>query len=346
MTTIADVAAKAGVGIGTVSRVLNKSPAVSDRTRERVLAVMEELDYRPSPLARGLPRGRLHTIGAIVPFFTSPSVVERVRGIVAGLAGSGYDLVLFDVETPAQRDDHLRSLMRRDRAAGLVVCSLPLTDLVVERCRAARLPVVLVDSRHPRLPSVVTDDVEGGRMAARHLLGLGHRRIAWVGDRPRSTDGFPSSAYRYEGFRDALLAADVRLPEHFVVEGDHDRATARQLATELLDQAEHQRPTAVFTASDTQALGVLEAAKDLGLQVPRDLSVLGFDDIEVAADVGLSTVRQPLLESGRRAAELVLAALSDGARPAGLIHRLPLELVARATTAPPPAVRAARKSTA
>src|SRR5687767_4089593 len=125
MPTINDVAAHAGVGAGTVSRVLNDSPKVSATTRARVLAAIEVLDYRPNPMAQGLSRGRCQTIGAIVPFFTHASAIERLRGVIAGLDGSRYDLVLFNVESPTHRDEHFASLRRRDRADGLLIVSLP-----------------------------------------------------------------------------------------------------------------------------------------------------------------------------------------------------------------------------
>src|SRR5690606_24483194 len=146
MVTIADVAARAGVAASTVSRVLNNSPRVSESTRARVLAAIEVLDYRPSPLARGLSRGRSQTLGVVVPFFTHASAVERLRGVAAALEGSHYDLVLFNVESPVQRDEHLAALSRRDRADGLLLMSLPPPDGSLERLTEAGVPVVLVDA--------------------------------------------------------------------------------------------------------------------------------------------------------------------------------------------------------
>src|SRR5918998_5883408 len=169
MVTISDVAAHAGVGAGTVSRVLNDSPRVSERTRARVLAAIELLDYRPNPLARGLSRGRCQTLGVVVPFFTHASAVERLRGVVDALDGSRYDVVLFNVESPVHRDEHFATLTRRDRADGLLVMSLPPPPESLERLSQAGVPVVLLDARGRGVPSVVTDDVEGGRMATRHL---------------------------------------------------------------------------------------------------------------------------------------------------------------------------------
>ncbi len=333
MVTIADVAAHAGVGAGTVSRVLNDSPRVSERTRARVLAAIEVLDYRPNPLAQGLSRGRCQTLGVVVPFFTHASAVERLRGVVAVLDGSRYDLVLFNVESPVHRDEHFATLTRRDRADGLLIMSLPPPARALARLTESRVPIVLLDSRGPGVPAVVTDDVEGGRLATRHLIGLGHRHVAFIGDEPDNPLGFTSSAAREQGFRETMAAAGLAVGPADVRHGPHVRPVARALAEHILAGAD--RPTAVFAASDTQALGVLEAARAAGLDVPGDLSVVGFDDIEVSSYAGLTTVRQPLFESGRLATELLLESLAAEDPLGGSEHRLDLELIVRQTTAPP-----------
>lgn len=334
MVTIADVAAHAGVGAGTVSRVLNESPRVSESTRARVRAAIADLDYRPNPLARGLSRGRCQTLGVVVPFFTHASAVERLRGVVAALDGSRYDLVLFNVESPVHRDEHFATLTRRDRADGLVIMSLPPPSTSLERLAAAGVPTVLLDTRGPGVPSVVTDDVEGGRLATLHLLELGHRRIGFLGDDPDNPLGFSSSTAREQGYREIMAEAGLPITAADVCHGPHVRTVARELADRLLSSPD--RPTAVFAASDTQALGVLEAARTAGLDVPADLSVVGFDDVEVSGYAGLTTVRQPLFESGRLAAELLLESLDAEAPLGESQHRLGLELVVRSTTAPPP----------
>jgi DNA-binding LacI/PurR family transcriptional regulator len=334
VVTIADVAARAGVGAGTVSRVLNDSPRVSAGTRARVLAAIEVLDYRPNPLARGLSRGRCQTLGVVVPFFTHASAVERLRGVVAALDDSRYDLVLFNVESTVHRDEHFATLTGRDRADGLLVMSLPPPAGSLARLAESRVPIVLVDSHGPGVPAVVTDDIEGGRLATRHLVELGHEHIAFIGDEPGNPLGFTSSAAREQGYRETMADAGLTVRPGDVRHGPHVRPVARDLAECLL--AGDDRPTAIFAASDTQALGVLEAARAGGLDVPADLSVVGFDDIEVSSYAGLTTVRQPLFESGRRATELLLESVA-AEEPIGESElRLDLELVVRATTGPPP----------
>jgi LacI family transcriptional regulator len=326
------VAARAGVGVATVSRVLNGRAHVSDATRERVLEAIRTLNYRPSSIARNLSLGRTLVIGVVVPFFTSPSAVERLRGIVSAFEGSPYDLALFDVESADRQRRAFDLLGRGDRADGLLVVSLVPPDEELARLQAARIPCVLVDAPHATLPSVLVDDVTGGALATRHLIELGHRRIAFIGDKPPDRFRFDSSRDRTDGYEGALARAGLERRPEYIREGTQSRHLARSIAEELLRLPEP--PTAIFAASDTQALGVLEAARGRGLRVPGDLSVVGFDDVEVASYVGLTTVRQPLAESGRRGAQLLLQALR-GEPLSARSETLPLDLIVRATTGPP-----------
>ncbi len=327
--TIFDVAREAGVGIATVSRVLNESPLVNVRTRARVEEAIQRLGYRPNAAARALSLGRSNAVGVVAPFFTTHSVLLRLRGIFDRLRARGYDLVLFDVETPEQRAEALCDRARLGRLAGLIVVSLPLEDEEVEVLRREELPVVLVDVGHPRLPHVLIDDVHGGELAGEHLLARGHRRIGFIGDRPANPFGFVSSERRRLGLHAALRRGDVEpAPEHERM-GRHGLDPARRLAEELLDGPDP--PTAVFAASDIQAIGVLQAASALGARVPEDVAVIGFDDIEMAAVMGLTTVHQPLQATGERGAELVLAAI-EGREPGTLAELAPLRVVERRTT--------------
>ena len=335
--TISDVAARAGVGVGTVSRVLNGRTNVRPLTRAKVLDAIEALKYRPSSLARNLSLRKTHVIGVVVPFFTSPSAVERVRGVASVLASSPYDLMLFDIESEDRREHAFRLFDRGDRSDGLLLVSLVPPEDEVERLHAARLPCVLVDAPHPAFPTVVIDDVRGGELATSHLIDLGHRRIAFMGDKPSDPFRFASSSDRTHGYERALEQAGIEVRPEYVRQGTQVDHLARSIAIDLLRLPE--RPTAIFAASDQQALGVLEAARILGIRVPEELSVVGFDDVEVAAYVGLTTVRQPLFESGRRGADLLLRLLTEGGEqpPAPQVEQLAVEVVVRSTTAVPAA---------
>jgi LacI family transcriptional regulator len=328
LTTIARVAALAGVGVGTVSRVLNDSGAVSPATRRRVQEAIDALDYEPSAAARALATGRTLAIGIVAPFATRPSVIERLRGAAQHISAAGYQLVLLDVDRPEHVAGAMRSVAVKGRFDGLLVISLPLGESAVSRVRSAGIPLVLIDRQESGLAGVHIDDKAGGRLAAEHLLGLGHVRIAFLGDDESNPYGFDSSARRRAGYEAALRDAGVEVRPELVVTGPHGRSVACTLAMQLL--ALPHPPTAIFAASDDQAVGVIDAANAVGVEVPGDLSVIGFDDIEIARYVGLTTVAQPLQASGRRAAELLLAQIEG--RPAAA-EELRCELVVRETTA-------------
>ena len=330
--TIRDVAQQAGVGLGTVSRVINGSQSVSEATRQRVLDVIKHLNYVPNPTARRLSLGRTLTIGVIVPFFTRPAEVERLRGIEHTLLDSGYDLILYNVETPEQRDLYFRDIPRRERVDGVLIVSLTPRDGDVKPFKKANVPIVLVDAHHAslaRLNQVITDDIAGGRAATQHLIELGHRRIAYLSDCLDEPFNFTSSRDRLAGYQQALQAAGIPFRPDYHVQGEHGRVEARRLAAQLL--ARPDRPTAIFAASDTQAMGVLEAARDTGLRVPDDLSVSGYDDIEIAEYLGLTTMSQKLYQSGQRGVELLLTTLRDP-EAAPVAEVLPAELTVRGTT--------------
>jgi LacI family transcriptional regulator len=295
---------------------------------------MNDLGYRPSASARSLVRGATGTLAVVIPFFTHPSSVERMRGIVAAVDATEYELVVCNVASPAQRDEYLGRRAPLDRADGLLIVSCAPSDEEAESFLRAGAPVVLLDAFHPRLPCLRTDDVAGGMLAARHLIEQGHERIAFVGDTTDPGLGFVSSERRRDGYRRALGEAGIPVRPELQRMGPHGRAVAHRLTRELLSLPEP--PTAIFAASDTQALGVLEAADAEGFAVPGDLSVVGFDDLEVAPYVGLTTVRQPLEDSGRLGIERLLAELG-GEQPGERPHeeRLELSLVVRRTTAAP-----------
>jgi LacI family transcriptional regulator len=330
--TIADVARRAGVGRGTVGRVLNDKPNVDPVTRARVQAVIDELEFVPSAAARRLSTGRAQAVAVVVPFLTRPSVVERLRGIEAELVAAGLDMMAMNVESSERRDAILRDIARPDRIDGLILVSIAPHEDELARIGATGLPLVLVDAHHRSLPRVVTDDVGGGRIAAQHLLDLGHVRFGFVGDVPKPGFGFASSRLRLRGVEQALRDRGLAIRRDDLGLAEHSRSNARASAEAILGRAD--RPTAIVAASDTEALGVLEAAAAIGLRVPDDVSVIGYDDVEVADYVGLTTIRQPLTETGARAARR-LVELIAGNDEAPLREVLPVSLVIRGTTAPP-----------
>lgn len=328
--TIRDVAKKAGVGVGTVSRVLNRNPAVSEATRLKVLAAIEELEFTPSPIARRLSLGKTMTVAVIAPFFVRPSYVERFRGLDTVFAESEYDFILYNVETTARRDHYFRELARSDKVDGLLIMSLSPTDTTVETFKNAGIPTVLVDASHPRLSHIIINDVEGGYNATKHLIDLGHQKIAYISDLMHENPfNFQPVIDRYTGYRHALADANIPFRPEYHRQGELSRRAARKLAAELLTLPDP--PTAIFAYSDTQAFGALRAAEELNISIPDDLSLIGYDDIELAEYLHLTTVRQELFQSGFQGAKLLLHEINNpDTEPQRIV--LPTELIERKTT--------------
>ncbi len=328
--TIRDVAKKADVGVGTVSRVLNGSASVSEATRQKVQSAIAELQFTPNPAARRLSRGKTMVIGAIVPYFTNPSVVRRLQGIVSVITESDYDLILFDVESEERRDVFLHNVPRRHMVDGLLVVSLTPSDYDAEQIVESLLPTVLIDAHHSRISRIIVDNVAGGYQAVKHLIDLGHRKIGFISD--FLDDPFNSPVRdRFQGYKNALADAAIPFTPEYHRQGEHGRFQAREMAFTLLTLPDP--PTAIFAYSDTQAVGVLEAAREMGIKVPEQLSVVGFDNIEAAEYLQITTVRQALYESGVRGCKLLLD-LMEAPLQTPVEILLPTELMLRETTAP------------
>jgi len=326
--TVYEVAEHAGVSIATVSRVLNSPEKVNEATRARVLATIDRLGFVPKAEAAARARKDHGRIGVLAPFFTLPSFVERLRGVANALDDSPYELAIYNVDSSARRNGYLASLPVTRRLDGLIIMALPFDQTTALRLANHQLETVLIEFSQEPFSNIRIDDRAGGRMVAEYLLQQGHRRCAFVGDTDLPDFAIHTSDWRLEGYRDALAAAGVILSDEYVALAPHSRENARLLGHRLFDLAEP--PTAIFAASDNQALGVLKAARERRLSVPKELAVIGFDDVDIADYVGLTTIRQPLEESGRVAVDLLLARLVDPSRPPQHI-RLPLTLVRRET---------------
>lgn len=330
--TIHDVAKLAGVGIGTVSSVLNNSRPVNEATRQRVLAAVEKLDFVPNPSGRRLSMGKTHTIAVIITYFTTASQFERLRGVMSVIAESDYDISLFAIETIPQRQRVFQTVPRRGRVDGLLIFSLNPTKDDLRRIRQEDIPAVLVEGYHPELPHIFLDDVAAARKAVQHLIDLGHQKIAYISDYLDDLFSSDFNRNRYMGYRQALEGAGIPVRPDYHRQGWHTRDNGRQMAMDLLNLPDP--PSAIFAFSDELALGALEGARDLGLRVPQELSVVGYDDIELAHFAQLTTVRQNLFESGVQGVELLLDRIENPAAPPAQLQ-LPTELVVRKTTAPP-----------
>jgi len=329
--TIHDVAQEAGVGIGTVSRVVNNSPAVKPTTRERVLAAIHRLNYKPDPIARSMISKRTNSIGTIVPFFTRPSFMERLRGVEAVIARLERELILYNVETSAQRDHFFRELPLHRKVDGLLIISLSPDDAVARRFRELGTPVVLIDAYSPLLTSLVVNNVEGAYQAVKRLIELGHRHIGFINGEIEGNFKFNTANDRLIGLHRALGEAGLLFEPEQVLISEWSRKGGKHAALQLLTQ--QKRPTAIFAASDVQAVGALEAARELGLRVPEQLSVIGFDGIEISELLELSTMQQPLQEMGELGASKLVELIENPSHPPELI-RFDTKFVERRTTSP------------
>lgn len=329
MVTIQDIARRAGVGVGTASRALSGSPHVADETRARVHAVAQQLGFRPSRIARAFSRGRTQTLEVLIPLITQHFYVEVLRGIEQALDSTEYALLIRSIERRTDRDRILRGPELRGRVDGALLVSLNPTRGLIGRVTQAGVPLVLVDAVHPRLASVGVDHAAAAASAVRHLLGLGHRRIALI-DHPEDPFAPVYPDGRHRGYRAALSEAGLKPRAEYERVTDVSPQAGAAALLELL--ALPDPPTAVFAGSDSQAIGVLEGARQAGRRVPDDLAVVGYNDIEVAAYLGLTTVHIPMRDLGRSGVEMLLSAIDHPEAPPRRVV-LPAELVVRRTSA-------------
>lgn len=328
LPTIYDVAKLSGVSISTISRVLNASNKVNPETRTRVFQAIDKLGFVPKAEARARALQKNSRIGVVSPFFTALSFVQRLRGMADALSKVNYDLVIYTVDSTDSLRGYLASLPLTGNVDGLVIMSLPVGESEVHRLLEHGIPTVLIEYPHPDLNTVEIDDVIGGKLAAQYLLKKGHRRIAFIGDTDLPDYAIHPISLRLKGFRQALSEAGIPLPNKSVRLAPYTQEQIRQIVDELLNFPEPI--TAIFAATDFQALEVLKAARQLGIRVPQDLAVIGFDDLDMAEYADLTTIRQHLDESGRLAIEILLSHLADPSRPAQHV-RIPLSIIERET---------------
>lgn len=330
--TIENVARKADVSVATVSRALRGLPNVAPETRARVLAAAAELHYVVDPQASRLAAGHTRTVGVVVPRIGQwyyGTILDAVQSIVGAAA---YDLLPFTLDSPDARARFLEGLPFRKRVDGLIVVDVPLSDVHLRRMADANVPIVTIGLRTQAFSSLTVENRRGARMAVEHLLGLGHERIGLVGGHQPEPFDFPVPVERRQGFEDALRARGLPVVAAWIADAELNTAGGLEAMTSILNAEE--RPTAVFAMSDEMAIGAMQVVRDLGLGVPEDMSIIGFDDHVVSEALGLTTVRQDVAAEGRAAAGWILEAIVGGS---GEPHHqvAPTRLVVRRTTAPP-----------
>jgi LacI family transcriptional regulator len=327
--TIYDVAELAQVSISTVSNVLNRPERVAAATRERVLGVADAVGYVPKADAVSKARQAMHRVGVLAPFTSYRSYLERLAGLLDEARGSGTEVAVFDHESAATASSPvLASMPIRGQMDGLIVMGMRVEEAIERRLLERRVPTVVVDADSERFPVVTCDDRVGGELVGKYLLGLGHRRFGYVVER-QNTPYASQALLRLDGFRATVEKRRGTALE--VVEAGNTPISARDAAIKLLSSP--VPPTAVMAHCDDLAVGVLAAASDLSLSVPEQLSVVGCDDGPGAEAAGLTTVHQPLRESGSVALRSLLAMI-NGAGFERSVTYLPLKLVERSTACP------------
>jgi LacI family transcriptional regulator len=325
--TIYNIAAEAGVSSATVSRVLNGSPKVTQETRLRVMEVIKRLEFVPKAEARARALKRNYRIGILVPFFTAPSFVQRLRGAATALP-TNCELIIYTVNSTDRLDGYLASLPLTGNLDGLIIMSLGIKEEQAQHLSNHHLETVLIEYPQTGFSTVEINDFHGGKMAAEYLVEKGHRRIAFVGDANLPEYAIHPISQRLQGFRQKLNEVGIPLPDDYVRLASYSLEQARQVASELLNLS--IPPTAIFAATDLQAMGVIMVARQMGLHIPGDLAVMGFDNLDMAELMELTTIQQPLDDSGRVAVELLLERIKTPNR--SLQHvQLPLTIVERKT---------------
>jgi LacI family transcriptional regulator, repressor for deo operon, udp, cdd, tsx, nupC, and nupG len=333
---IEEVARAVGVSSATVSRALSGRGHVSVATRARVLEAARELGYVVSSSASALATGRMRNVGVVIPFLNRWFYGAVVEGAESALLEQGYDLTLYNLGGGVdERRSVFEHFLLRKRVDAVIAVSLELTEAEVARLHEVGKPMVGVGGPLPGVRTLSIDDLAVSRLATEHLIGLGHRRIAHIGgDRAVEMD-FHLPTTRRLGYQAALVDAGLPDDPRLFQAGDFTMQGGYAAAKQLLG-VPHDRPTAIFAASDEMAFGAILAARDLGMDVPRDVSIVGIDDHDLASFFQLTTVAQYPMLQGRMAVDVLMQELHPGhPEPDSLNTPLPYDLVVRSSTARP-----------
>ncbi len=329
--SIKDVARVARVSHPTVSRALRGSPLVNPGTAERIREIAEQLGYRPNAVARGLVTRKTATLGVVVTTIADPFIGEVVSGIEDAANEHGYSVFLANSNAQPAREIQVVQSFQERRVDGILVAASRVGALYAPMLSKLKIPIVLINNQHPEsfAHSVVIDNFGASIQAVRHLIQLGHRRIAYMGDQ----FGLQSDTERFNGYRQALAQAGYPLLAELVVQGDGRPEGGGQAMTKLL--AAPEPPSAVFCYNDMSAIGALNCIQARGYRVPRDISIVGFDDLFIASytDPPLTTIRQPKAAMGRAAVEILLKLFAGPQQETSL--KMSGELIVRASTAAP-----------
>jgi len=326
MPTIKQVAAHAGVSSATVSHVINGTRYVSDTVQEQVQRAMRELDYHPNALARSLRSGQTHTLGMILPDSANPFFAEVGHSIEIAAFEARYSVILCNTENDFEKESLYIDVLTNKQVDGMIFVATGERSDSLKNLVEMKIPTVVMDRDFSglELDVVLADSFQGGVLATQHLISLGHKRIGCIAG-PSSIN--PSSR-RLAGYKQALQAANLAIEPDLIMNGDFHPESGWEIGRAMLSQ--RNAPTAVFASNDLMAMGVLRAATELGLHVPDDLALVGYDDIELASYTNppLTTIKQPKVEMGLATLNFLLGRIKDKqAAPQRAL--LPVSLVVR-----------------
>lgn len=331
--TIEDVAKRAGVSTATVSRAMRGLPNVTPSTRNRVLRAAKELSYVMHPQASRLATGRTMTICIVVPLADQWFYNKVVTSAEAALVGHSYDVLRYSVTSAQDRQLTFERLSSPKRGDGIIIVTVSLSQTEIDLLVRSGVPVVTIETVLDDFSSVSIDNVAAAEKAVQHLIALGHRRIGLISGLPADPMGFTVPRDRREGYKRVLYEHGIRYDPALEASGNFSLAGGTEAMDQLLNLP--RPPTAIFAFSDEMAIGAMKSVRDRGLRIPEDISIIGFDDHDIAGYIGLTTIRQHVAQYGETAATLLLALLDDEdpSHPTRHIVK-PTELIVRSSTGP------------
>lgn len=328
-STIYDVARLAGVSSATVSRVLNEPDRVAPEKRERVQFAIKELNFVPKADAVAKARSSYKKIGVIAPFFTQPSFMERLRGIAAVLGTKHYELVVYSIDTEEDLANYVQMLVNTQRVDGLILLCVKLSDSVLDMLRGASFPSCFVENEYEDFDCVVVHNLSGGQKAAQFLCEKGCKKPGFIGEKSTHEYAVSATEERLRGFKFYCAKNGIVIPDNHIWLGEFSEGNLDAGITRFLEQED--LPDGIFCSSDVIAARLIRIAFTKGISIPHQIRVIGFDNIDIAEYIGLTSVNQNLEESGRMAARLVLERIKDRERGC-VVMKVPLSVIERETT--------------
>ncbi|MDY6398551.1 MAG: LacI family DNA-binding transcriptional regulator [Treponema sp.] len=328
-STIYDVARLAGVSSATVSRFLNEPDRVAQEKRDRIQSAITELNFVPKADAVAKARSAYRKIGVVAPFFTQPSFMERLRGIAAVLSAEHYELVVYSIDTMEDLVNYVQMLVNTQRLDGLILLCVQLPADVLDLLRGASFPVCFVENEYEDFDCVVVHNLQGGQKAAQFLCEKGCKKPGFIGEKSMLEYAVNATEERLRGFKFYCANNGIVIPENHIWLGEFSEGSLDEGITKFLEQED--LPDGIFCSSDVIAARLIRIALTKGISVPKQIRVIGFDNIDIAEYIGLTSVNQNLEESGRMAARLILMRIKDRER-GSVVMKVPLSVIERETT--------------